>query len=49
MGPGPRGVGEEQCPKQLEDPNWDLVEGDNPAGQPKPVCRTPGNLGEFGG
>jgi hypothetical protein len=49
MGPGSRGMGEEQWPKQLEEPNWDLVEGGNPAGQPKPVCCTPGNLGQFGG
>jgi hypothetical protein len=49
MGPGSRGVGEKQCPKQLEEPNWDPVEGDNPAGQPKNVCCTPGNLGQFGG
>lgn len=49
MGPGSRGVGEEQCPKQLEEPNWDPVEGDNPAVQPKSVGCTPGNPGQFGG
>jgi hypothetical protein len=49
MGPGSRGVGEEQCPKQLEEPNWDPVEGGNPAGQPKSVCCAPGNPGQFGG